>query len=314
MSSREPVRIAVVGSYGVGMTMYMDRMPAEGETLVGRRFAQGPGGKGSNQAIAARRLGAEVTLCSIVGPDALGDEARRLWTAEGVGIDGVQTGTEATMVGFILVEAGGSNRIVIAPGALNELRAEHVRAVSADIQAADVVLVGLEIPVEPAAEALRLAKDAGAVTVLNPAPATGLSPEVMATVDHLTPNRSEAAVLTGLDPASTPDALLRAVRALAPSAVVALTLGEEGVLVDDGHQRVAIPSVHVDTVVDTAGAGDAFSAAYAVAIAECRTPVEAARFGAIAGAFSVTRAEVVPGLGTRAELARFGELQSSPSP
>ena len=87
------MRIAVVGSYGVGMTMYMERMPADGETLIGRSFAQGPGGKGSNQAIAARRLGAQVTLCSIVGPDELGAEARRLWTAEGIGIDGVQTGT-----------------------------------------------------------------------------------------------------------------------------------------------------------------------------------------------------------------------------
>jgi ribokinase len=305
MSAQEPVRIAVVGSYGVGMTMYMDRMPAEGETLVGRTFAQGPGGKGSNQAIAARRLGAEVTLCTIVGPDSLGEEARTLWTAEGVGIEGVQTGTEATMVGFILVEAGGSNRIVIAPGALNQLGAGHVRAVAADIQAADVVLVGLEIPIEPAAEALRIAREAGVVTVLNPAPATRLSPGVMATVDHLTPNRSEAAVLTGLDPASTPDALLVALRALAPSAVVALTLGEDGALVDDGRGRVAIPAVHVERVVDTAGAGDAFSAAYAVAIAEGRTPVEASRFGVLAGAFAVTRSEVVPGLGTRAELDAF---------
>jgi ribokinase len=305
MSAQEPVRIAVVGSYGVGMTMYMDRMPAQGETLVGRTFAQGPGGKGSNQAIAARRLGAEVTLCTIVGPDSLGDEARTLWTAEGVGSEGVQTGTEATMVGFILVEAGGSNRIVIAPGALNQLSAGHVRAVAADIQAADVVLVGLEIPIEPAAEALRLAREAGVVTVLNPAPATRLSPGVMATVDHLTPNRSEAAVLTGLDPASTPDALLVALRALAPSAVVALTLGEDGALVDDGRGRVAIPAVHVERVVDTAGAGDAFSAAYAVAIAEGRTPVEASRFGVLAGAFAVTRSEVVPGLGTRAELDAF---------
>jgi ribokinase len=305
MSSRGPVRIAVVGSYGVGMTMYMDRMPAEGETLVGRTFAQGPGGKGSNQAIAARRLGAEVTLCSIVGPDVLGEAARRLWAAEGIGIEGVQTGTAATMVGFILVETSGSNRIVIAPGALDELTAEHVRSVSAAITAADVVLVGLEIPVAPAAEALRLARDAGVVTVLNPAPARRLAPEVLAAVDHLTPNRSEAAVLTGLAAASTADELLAALRALAPSAVVALTLGEDGVLVDDGRERVAIPAVHVDRVVDTAGAGDAFSAAYAVAIAEGRTPVEAARSGAVAGAFAVTRAEVVPGLGTRAELDAF---------
>jgi ribokinase len=299
------VRIAVVGSYGVGMTMYMERMPAEGETLIGRSFAQGPGGKGSNQAIAARRLGAQVTLCSIVGPDELGAEARRLWTAEGIGIDGVQTGTEATMVGFILVDGSGSNRIVIAPGALGQLRAEHVQAVAADIEAADVVLVGLEIPVAPAAEALRLAAAAGVVSVLNPAPATRLAPELLLSVGHITPNRTEAAVLTGLDPSAPAERLLVALRALAPSAVIALTLGEEGVLVDDGSERTAIPAVAVADVLDTAGAGDAFSAAYAVAIAEGKGPVEAARFGAIAGAFAVTRREVVPGLGTRAELDAF---------
>jgi ribokinase len=304
------VRIAVVGSYGVGMTMYMERMPAEGETLVGRSFAQGPGGKGSNQAIAARRLGAQVTLCSIVGPDELGAEARRLWTAEGVGIDGVQTGTEATMVGFILVDDSGSNRIVIAPGALSQLRAEHVQAVAADIEAADVVLVGLEIPVAPAAEALRLAAAADVTTVLNPAPATRLEPEVLLRVRHITPNRTEAAVLTGLAPSTPADRLLGALRALAPAAVIALTLGEDGVLVDDGRERTAIPAVGVADVVDTAGAGDAFSAAYAVAIAEGKAPVEAARFGAIAGAFAVTRREVVPGLATRAELDAFTAARS----
>ncbi|MDX6568894.1 MAG: ribokinase [Gaiellales bacterium] len=299
------MHIAVVGSYGVGMTMYMDRMPAEGETLVGTSFAQGPGGKGSNQAIAARRLGARVTLCSIVGPDALGAEARRLWDAEGIGSDGVQTGTEATMVGFILVDGSGSNRIVIAPGALSQLRAEHVQAVAADIETADVVLVGLEIPVAPAAEALRLAAAAGVVTVLNPAPATRLAPEVLQAVRHITPNRTEAAVLTGLDPSTPAEKLLVALRVLAPSAVIALTLGGEGVLVYDASERTAIPAVAVAEVVDTAGAGDAFSAAYAVAIAEGRTPVEAARFGVIAGAFAVTRREVVPGLATRAELDAF---------
>jgi ribokinase len=304
------VRIAVVGSYGVGMTMYMDRMPAEGETLIGRSFAQGPGGKGSNQAIAARRLGARVTLCSIVGPDELGAEARRLWTTEGIGIDGVQTGTEATMVGFILVDGSGSNRIVIAPGALAQLRPEHVQAIAADIEAADVVLVGLEIPVAPAAEALRLAAEAGVVTVLNPAPATRLAPEVLLRVRHITPNRTEAAVLTGLDPSTPAEQLLVALRALAPSAVIALTLGEQGVLIDDGSERSAIPAVAVADVVDTAGAGDAFSAAYAVAIAEGKAPVEAARFGALAGAFAVTRREVVPGLGTRAELDAFAAARS----
>jgi ribokinase len=246
-----------------------------------------------------------VALCSIVGPDELGTEARRLWASEGVDSSGVQTGTEATMVGFILVDSSGSNRIVIAPGALGQLSAGHVQAFAAEIEAADVLLVGLEIPVAAAAEAVRVAAAAGVVAVLNPAPASRLPADLLQTVDHITPNRSEAATLTGLDPATSSEKLLVALRVLAPSAVIALTLGEEGVLVYDGKERTAIPAVAVDEVVDTAGAGDAFSAAYAVAIAEGKAPVDAARFGAIAGAFAVTRREVVPGLGTRAELEAF---------
>jgi ribokinase len=299
------VRISVVGSYGVGMTMYMQRMPVEGETALGRSFAQGPGGKGSNQAIAARRLGAEVTLCSIVGPDQLGGEARRLWAAEGIGIHHVRTGTAPTMVGFILVEESGANRIIIAPGALDELTAEDVRAAAHEIEAADVVLVSLEIPLAAAAEALRLADEANVVTVLNPAPAAALPPEVLRTVRHITPNRTEAAALAGLDPGSAPDVLIDALRALAPEAVIVLTLGDEGAVVDDRAGRQAIPAVRAPQVVDTAGAGDAFSAAYAVAVAEGRSPLDAARFGTVAGAFAVTRREVVPGLGTREELAAF---------
>lgn len=299
------MRIAVVGSYGVGMTMYMQRMPLEGETAFGRSFAQGPGGKGSNQAIAARRLGAEVTFCSIVGPDDLGAEARRLWTAEGIDVTGVHTGTAPTMVGFILVEESGANRIIIAPGALEELRAEHVRAARSHLEAADVVLVSLEIPLDAAAEALRLATAAGITTVLNPAPATALPPEVLSDVRHLVPNRTEAATLTGLDAQSDAGDLIAALRTLAPAAVIALTLGEDGVLVDDGSNVVAIPAVAATEIVDTAGAGDAFSAAYSVAIAEGRPPTDAARFGALAGAFAVTRREVVPGLATRDQLAAF---------
>jgi ribokinase len=287
------------------MTMYMQRMPVEGETALGRSFAQGPGGKGSNQAIAARRLGAEVTLCSIVGPDPLGAEARRLWTAEGIGIHHVRTGTAPTMVGFILVEESGANRIIIAPGALDELTPDDVRAAVSEIEAADVVLVSLEIPLAAASEALRLATAAGVVTVLNPAPAEVLPAEVLRTVRHITPNRTEAATLAGLDPGSAPGVLIDALRALAPETVIVLTLGDDGVLVDDGGSREAIPAVPAPRVVDTAGAGDAFSAAYAVAIAEGRSPLDAARFGAVAGAFAVTRREVVPGLGTRHELAAF---------
>jgi ribokinase len=296
------MRIAIVGSYGVGMTMYAAGMPSAGETLRGTLFVQGPGGKGSNQAIAARRLGADVALCSIVGPDELGAGARRLWEDEGVDASAVVTGQAPTMVGFILVEPDGENRIVIAPGALDELAPAHVLAFAGELESADMVLTDLEIPLAASAEALRIAHAAGVATALTPAPAMAIPPDVLRLVSHLTPNRTEAAALTGLEANAGAEALLDGLRTLAPRTCIALTMGAEGVLVDDGRRRVAVPALAVADVVDTAGAGDAFAAAYATAVAGGADAVEAARHGALAGAFAVTRREVVPGLPTRADL------------
>jgi ribokinase len=297
-------RIAVVGSYGAGLTMTLARSPAAGETVRATAFAQGPGGKGSNQAIGAARLGAEVALCTVVGPDAFGEQARTLFAAEGVDATHVATGTRPTMVAFILVEEDGENRIAIAPGALDELTPAHVEAFAPQITAADVLVTGLEIPVAPAVAALRIARAAGIPTILNPAPAVPLPDGALALVDHLTPNRTEAAVLTGRSADAPPDELLDALRELVPArGVVVLTLGSDGAIVDDGATRTAVAPVAVDAVVDTAGAGDAFTAGYAVSIAEGLAPQPAAHFAAGCGAFAVTRAECVPGLGRRAEIA-----------
>jgi ribokinase len=297
------VNVAVVGSYGVGLTMYVERVPDAGETLRAYSFSEGPGGKGSNQAIAARRLGADVALCSIVGADGYGLAARALWDGEGVDAAGVVSGTRPTMVGFIFVEAGGENRIVIAPGALEELAPSHIRAFTASIAAADVLVTGLEIPTAAAVEALRIGRGAGVPTILNPAPAAPLRDEDLALADHITPNRSEAAALTGLPLEAAADDLLDALRARAPRCAIVVTLGEDGVLVDGGGRRTAIPAVRFGETVDTAGAGDAFTAGYAVAIADGAEPAEAARFGVRCGGFAVTRAEVVPSLPRHEDIA-----------
>jgi ribokinase len=299
-------RIAVVGSYGVGLTMTLARVPRAGETVLGTSFSQGPGGKGSNQAIAAARLGASVSLCTIVGSDVYGSEAHALWHAEGVSTAGVVTGRGATMAGFILVEPGGENRIAIAPGVLDELAPEHVRAFAPSIAAADVLLTCLEIPVPAVREALRSAREAGVATVLNPAPAMPIDDAALALADHLTPNRTEAAALAGVDADAAPERLLDALRARKPAGVIVLTLGAGGALVDDGGERVSIPAHDVE-VVDTTGAGDAFSAAYAVSIAEGASPREAAELASACGAFAVTRAEVLPGLPRRHELAAVAQ-------
>jgi ribokinase len=264
-------------------------------------FAEGPGGKGSNQAVAAARLGASVALCSIVGDDAFGARGRALWRDEGVDTAAVVHGHGATMAGFILVEPDGENRIAIAPGVLDELKPAHVEAFGPVIAAADVLLTSLEIPLPAVTEGLRLARAAGVQTVLNPAPALALDDAVLALVDHLTPNRTEGAALSGADSAAPPGVLLDALRARMAHGVIVLTLGVEGALVDDGAQRHHLAPRRVD-VVDTTGAGDAFSAGYAVSIAEGATAQEAAEFATGCGAFAVTRREVLPGLPRRHEV------------
>jgi ribokinase len=274
-----------VGSYGVGLTFVSDRAPERGETIVGSNFRRDHGGKGSNQALGATRLGAETSLLTAVGEDEFGDGAFELWHAEGVEVDSVQRVPQPTMTAAILVEADGDNRIVIVPGALSALTAAHVDAFAERIAAADVCLVQLEIPVETAQRALAVARAAGVRTVLNPAPAPSapLSDAMLDLADYLTPNETEAAALGNTSTAHT----------------LVLTLGSDGARIGD--ERVpAFPA----RAIDTTGAGDAFNAAFAVALAEGRADLDAVRWGCAAGAHMVEHAGVVPGLPSRAELER----------
>ncbi|MEU6413643.1 ribokinase [Microbispora sp. NPDC046933] len=291
------MKIAVVGSYGAGLTMQVPRMPVAGETLLGGQFTSGHGGKGSNQAVAAARLGAEVSFLTAVGPDQFGAAARRLWAEEGVDASRVRTAGAATMVGIILVDDEGENRIAIAPGALDELTLADVEGFADRIAAADLAMVSLEIPLPVALAALRTAHEHGVRTLLNPAPAVALPDEAWAWIDVLTPNASEARVLTGRDPDSTAsgDELVDLLRTRYAGTVV-LTLGAQGALVDSGGQRTRVAPVTVPRVVDTTGAGDAFTGALAVALVRGDDLTEAVRFAAAAGAHSVGIAEVIPAL------------------
>jgi ribokinase len=299
-------RVVVVGSYGVGLTMRVPRMPVAGETIGGGEFSSGHGGKGSNQAVQAARLGADVVLLTAVGADAMGEAAQRLWAAESVEAHPLVVTGAATMAGVILVEPSGENRIVIASGALDHLTPEHVDERSADL-AADIVVVSLEIPVPVAVRALEVAHRAGTRTLLNPAPATPLPDRVWPHVDLLTPNATEAATLLGLDPDTTahpPEDLARRLHERT-GATVLLTRGGDGVTVADERGVTSVPAVRAERVVDTTGAGDAFTAAAAVALAEGADPVAAARFAARVGAHVVAHGEVIPALPTRADLDRM---------
>jgi ribokinase len=270
-------RIAVVGSYGVGLTFGVDRAPQRGETLVGSLFRIDDGGKGSNQAVGAARLGAAVALLTAVGMDHFGDTAFELWEREGVDASAVLRSREPTMTAAIVVESSGDNRIVIVPGALATLTPAHVDAFQPQIAAADVLLVQLEIPVETALHALDVGRAAGVRTILNPAPAP---PEPIAPhADYLVPNETEAPAVEGAE------------------GTTVLTLGEQGARIGD-ELVASFPS----RTVDTTGAGDAFCAAFAVALAEGVSDLDAVRWGCAAGAHMVEHPGVIPGLPTRAQL------------
>lgn len=292
-------RIAVVGSYGAGLSLRVTRMPAAGETVVGGPFEVHAGGKGSNQAIGAARLGADVALLTALGNDPFAAQARGLWEAEGIDTSKVITVGAATMVGVILVDGNGQNRIAIAPGALDLLDPATVDGFADQIAAADVCLIQLEIPVAAAVHALRVARRAGVPTVLNPAPARPLPAETLQLVDYLIPNETEAATLAGR---VAPVEELGRRLAAAGARHVVVTVGERGAVVVTDAAAVQVPASPVEQVLDTTGAGDAFNAAFAVALAEGADPVEAARWGCAAGGFAVQHWGVVPGLPRRHDL------------
>ena len=271
-------RVAVVGSYGVGLTVELDRVPNAGETIVGRTFRIDHGGKGSNQAIGAARLGAEVDFLTAIGDDAFGHAAIALWHQEGVRAEAILA-PAATMTAPILVEPSGENRIVVVPGALDHLTAAHVDSFSDRIAGADVCVVQLEIPVWTALYALEVAAAAGVRTILNPAPAP--AEPIAPRCDYVTPNETEVAGVRDCD------------------ATLVLTLGDDGAEL----RGERIPAFSAN-VVDTTGAGDAFTSAFAVALAEGKDEREAVRWGCAAGAHMVEHHGVVPGLPTRDQLER----------
>ena len=297
-------RITVVGSFAVGLTLRAPRFPVGGETLIGSDFDMGPGGKGSNQAVGAARLGAESHLVAVVGVDMFGDIGLDLYRQENVGVEHLRRVSERnTGVGFILLNAAGENQIVLDMGANHLLGPDDVDRAESLIAASDAVLSVLEIRPETAARAMALARQHDVISVLNPAPAQALDDALLANVDILTPNESELRLLSGLAPDDPTDTLTLAQRLQARGVRnVVVTRGGDGALVvsADGVTE-HIPGQRVN-VVDTTGAGDAFTCALAVALAEGMSLLAAVRFATIAGALACTRLGVIPALPTRREV------------
>jgi ribokinase len=300
--------ITVVGSYVVALTIEVDRAPVGGETVIGSGFAEGPGGKGSNQAIQVARLGADVALVAVIGDDRFGRDAQALWRSEGVDTSHVVVREgAATGAGFIVVEAGGENRIVIDRGANSHLGATSVEAAAERISRSAVVLTQLEIPTEAAVAAMRAARAAGAISILNPAPARALTDEALALVDVLTPNETELRILAGQATHEDAGDPLAGGRELVRRGVgtVVLTRGSAGAVIIRTDGELAVPAPSVDAI-DTTGAGDTFNGALAVGLALGASLADSVHIAVVAGALACTRRGVVPSLPTAAELAAAG--------
>lgn len=284
-------KVAIVGSYGVGLTFYTSRFPEAGETLIGSDYRHEHGGKGSNQAVAAARMGADVTFLTAIGNDEFGEQGQAMWEAEGIDAQPVIVDGSTTMVGAIIVDDNAENRIVIVNGALDHLDPTHVAAFADVIRASDVVVVQQEIPEDVVAATLQIARDNDVITILNPAPARAVPHDVLALVDHLIPNEGEAQILGG-----TGEDLQKVT-----GGTVVVTLGKNGAQVIDSSGSTHIPATKVEAI-DTVGAGDTFTGAYAVGIARGLTAVDAASFAVKAAGISVTRLGVVPAIPNKEEV------------
>ncbi len=297
-------KVVILGVFVADTAYRAPRQPKMGETILGRSFVLGPGGKGSNQAVAAAMAGAETHFISRLGADAFADIALATWKKAGVHPAVTQHADSYTGAAYIFIEdATGNNAIIISPGAAAEISTGDVDANAGLIRGAKVFITQLEQPIPVALYALKLATAAGVTTILNPAPAATLPDGMLAFCDYVTPNESEAEALTGVAVTSVEEALVaaKALRAKGAGAAV-ITLGENGALYHDGTRTVHVPPFKAGRVVETTGAGDAFNGGFAAGLSEGMDPVAAVRFGSATAGISVTRAGTAPSMPSRAEI------------
>ena len=302
-SARQP-NIVCIACWNVDLTTRVARLPEPGETVFGDDFSIGPGGKGSNVAVGAARLGAKVEIVARLGDDDFGRRALPFWAAEGISCTHTSVAPgEPNAVASILVSADGENTIAVFRGAGFRLGAAQVQAARPAFERAAIVAMPLELQDEAIGAALRLAKECGARTVLNPAPARALPREWLGLIDVLTPNALEAQQLCGLSPDQklSPQALGEHLLALGVGAVV-MTAGAQGAwLFEHGQAAVHVAPFAVQAI-DTVGAGDAFNAGLCVALAEGRPLIEAVRFASAAGALAATHVGAAQAMPQRAEV------------
>ncbi len=310
--------LVVVGSLNMDFVVQVEHLPVPGQTVLGRDFQMIPGGKGANQACAAGKLGGSavsVRMIGRVGYDVFADHLKASLSAAGVDVGAVHaTRSAPTGVALIWVDRSGQNSIVVASGANHELAAADVEAMRKVFRGARLALFQLETPLDTVAAALALARAEGLTTILDPAPAQPLAPELLAQADILTPNESEALVLLGRKAARVPcgdaPALAATLLERGPRSVI-LKLGDQGCFWSDGKATCHVPAFPVE-VKDTTAAGDTFNAALAVALAEGKEMDAALRFANAAAAISVTRLGAQASAPARAEVEAFLARAATP--
>jgi ribokinase len=294
-----------LGSFVADLAFRAKKVPAWGETIMGSDFLLGPGGKGSNQAVAAARLGGKVGFISKLASDAFGELARRTFAQEKIDARFVfETTAYPTGAAVIIVdEVRGENAIVVVPGACYQVSAQEIDQAKPLLAQSAVLLTQLELQMPSVEYGLRLAHDLGVQTILNPAPGLPLPDSIFPLCDYLTPNETEAATITGL-PVTGPAEAERAARLFLGKGVqnVILTLGAAGALVVNSELVKYVPAIDAGPVVETTGAGDAFNGGLAVALAEGRDIVTATQFGCAVAGISVTRRGTAPSMPTRLEV------------
>jgi ribokinase len=296
--------VTVMGSFVADLAFRTDRVPVWGETLMGHSFKLGPGGKGSNQAVAAARAGGRVSFISKLGPDPFGDMARTLYKTEGIDTQFLFNTASATGAAAIIIDASkGENAIIVVPGACYEVTIAEVDQARALIADSSVFVAQLELSLSVVEHGLAVAHGLGVPTILNPAPAMRLPESVYRHIDYITPNETETAALTGIPVASVADAE-RAANAFLARGVrnAIITLGAQGAFVKNAEVKAHVASFDAGKVIETTGAGDAFNGGFAVALSEGMDLIEAARFGCATAGISITRSGTAPSMPTRGEI------------
>ncbi len=309
MNNLKKSKIVIVGSYNTDLMSMTPWLPKHGETVLGGPFKLGPGGKGSNQAVAAARLGAEVCFVGCIGTDYFGEVARNNFIKEKINIDYLKISkTRHTGMAFILVDdKTAENMIVVAPGSNMEIDIQLVENARNIIMSADVVLLQLEIPVEIVEYVIKLVyKSNNTISILNPAPGKKLDKKVLERVSLITPNRSELELITNRS-VNTVEEAEKAAKKIISNGVknVIVTLGKEGALVVNSKGTTHVPTFEEVKIVDTTGAGDAFNGGLAIALSEGKNLVEATYFANAAASLNVTKIGTAPAMPYREEVEEF---------